>query len=291
MILELISIMISVKNLSYTYPPNKLPTLKGLNFELRKGEILGFLGPSGAGKSSTQKILIKLIGGFSGEINVMERPLSKWDSKYYEHIGVGFELPHHYLKLTALENLKLFAFFYEKPTRSPHELLEMVGLLDAANKRVEHFSKGMKMRLNFVRALLHDPQILFLDEPTAGLDPMNARVMKDIILDLKAKGTSILLTTHNMQDADELCDRVAFIVDGCIVKIDSPRQMKLLGSSRKVKVEYVLDGLQSEEFSLDHLASNSAFLTLLEKYPLQAIHSQEASLEDVFIQLTGRGLG
>ena len=180
--------MIAVQKLTYTYPGNNSPSVKNISFSVGKGEILGFLGPSGAGKSTTQKILIKLLPDYEGEISILNKPLNKWDANYYRHIGVGFELPNHYQKLTALENLRFFASFYQTPVSRLKELLEMVGLGNDANKKVENYSKGMQMRLNFIRALIHDPQIIFLDEPTSGLDPVNARLMKDIILDLKNRG-------------------------------------------------------------------------------------------------------
>ena len=219
--------MINVENLSYTYPKSKVEAVKKISFDVKDGEIFGFLGPSGAGKSTTQKLLIKLLRGYQGDVNIMNRPLAKWDGDFYAQIGVGFELPNHYLKLTGEENLQLFSSFYPKVVYKPIDLLKMVELDAHAKKPVESYSKGMKMRLNFVRALLHDPKLLFLDEPTSGLDPGYARMIKDIIIDLKRNGKTIFLTTHNMHDADELCDRVAFMVDGELKLTGSPRELKL----------------------------------------------------------------
>ncbi|HYJ84998.1 MAG TPA: ABC transporter ATP-binding protein [Pyrinomonadaceae bacterium] len=283
--------MIEVHNLVYRYPGNESPTIKGISFQVAAGEVFGFLGPSGAGKSTTQKLLIHLLTGFEGDVLVLNRDVRDWLADYYNFIGVGFELPNHYAKLTALENLQFFSSFYDVPTKDPLKLLQMVDLHQDANKRVEAFSKGMKMRLSFVRALLHDPQILFLDEPTAGLDPVNARVMKDIILDLKKQGKTVFLTTHNMHDADELCDRVAFIVNGEIKLTNTPKNLKLQGSARKVRVEYLRDGkLLTKNFDLDGLGENEEFLTILKNESLQSIHSEEASLEDIFIKVTGTSL-
>lgn len=284
--------MIKVENLDYTYPGNNTPTIKGLNFSVGKGEILGFLGPNGAGKSTTQKILIKLLGNFQGNIQIEGKNLKKWSSDYYNFIGVGFELPNHYMKLTGLENLQFFASFYDVPTQDPMDLLQMVGLSKDANKRVESYSKGMKVRLNFIRALLHKPSVLFLDEPTTGLDPTNARIIKDIIKVQKKEGKTILLTTHNMTDADELCDRVAFIADGKIMAIESPHLLKLRNSKRKLKVEWNQNGssLKTSDFPLDEIGRNTDFLELIKTKDIQSIHSEEASLESVFIQLTGKSL-
>lgn len=282
--------MIEVKNLHYRYDKNKSDTIKGIDFTIKEGEIFGFLGPSGAGKSTTQKILTKIIGRFEGEINIMNRPLQKWNSNYYEQIGVGFELPNHYLKLTAIENLRFFASFYDKKVVPPLKLLEMVGLEKAANQKVENYSKGMKMRLNFVRALMHEPNLIFFDEPTSGLDPVNARILKNVILHQKKEGKTVFITTHNMHDADELCDRVAFIVDGQIKIVDTPKQLKLKGGKRKVKVEYMNGLLRTAEFDLDGLGDNKQFIALLKKHNIQSIHTEEATLDDVFIKVTGATL-
>lgn len=282
--------MIKVEQLQYAYPQTDFQAVNQVSFEIAKGEIFGFLGPSGAGKSTTQKVLIRLLKGYEGRVEVLGKMLSNWDESYYNHIGVGFELPNHYLKLTALENLEFFASFYDRPKRSAMELLAQVGLEDAAKKRVSEFSKGMKMRLNFVRALLHNPEILFFDEPTSGLDPGNARILKQIILDLKKDGKTIFITTHSMQDAEELCDRVAFIVDGKIASIESPRELKLQYGKRMVRVEYLENTLHQREFELDGLGQNAEFLQLLQQKNIQTIHTEEASLEDVFIQITGKQL-
>lgn len=281
--------MIKVKNLTYTYPSAEGPTLKGLNFNISKGEIFGFLGPSGAGKSTCQKILYKIISNFGGEIEVNSKGLDKWGRDYLENIGVGFELPNHYGKLTAKENLELFSAFYPKAKRSPIlSLLEMVGLEQDANKQVDSFSKGMKMRLNFLRAIMHDPEILFLDEPTAGLDPINAHILKNHILTLKEQGKTVFITTHDMATADELCDRVSFIVEGEIVVTEKPSQLKLQHGKDIVKVE--LKNGVSAEFPLPQLGVNPEFLQIINKDEILRIHTQEATLEQVFIDVTGKAL-
>ena len=284
--------MIKVENLNYIYPGNKAPTLRGFSFDIKEGEILGFLGPSGSGKSTTQKLIIKLLSGFEGNIRVNDVDVKNWKSDYYNFIGVGFELPNHYLKLSGKENLEFFASFYDVPVRKPLDLLKIVGLEDDADKKVESYSKGMKMRLNFVRALIHNPPVLFFDEPTAGLDPTNARIVKDIIKGLKKEGRTIFLTTHNMTDADELCDRVAFLSDGKITALDSPHLLKLKNSKRRINVEYrgEDDKLYNNSFPLDEIGFNEKFLTLLKTKNIQSVHSEESTLETVFIQLTGKFL-
>jgi fluoroquinolone transport system ATP-binding protein len=193
--------------------------------------------------------------------------------------------------LTAVENLNLFAALYPGPTQAPLDLLRLVDLEDDAHTRVANFSKGMQMRLNFARALLHKPELLFFDEPTAGLDPVNARRIKELILNLKQRGCTIFLTTHDMHVADELCDRVAFLVDGAIALIDSPRSLKLRFGQSRVRVEVQVNGGSiAQEYPLTNLGQNQAFLTLIDSHPVETIHSQEASLEDIFIGVTGKSL-
>ncbi|WP_322822744.1 ABC transporter ATP-binding protein [Chloroflexus sp.] len=282
--------MINVQSLSFTYPGTSIPALHDITFTVEAGEIFGFLGPSGAGKSTTQKILIRLLRGFRGYVTILGRDLRDWDDNLYEQVGVCFELPNHYGKLTAIENLRYFARLYSGPTLSPETVLDMVGLSEDGHLLASQYSKGMKIRLNLARALLHQPQLLFLDEPTAGLDPVNARRIKDLIKAQKEAGRTIFLTTHDMNIAEELCDRVAFIIDGQIKLIDSPRELKLQYGKKLVRVEYLVNGhLDACDFALDGLADNRQFHDIL-RLPVQTIHTQEASLEQIFIQVTGRNL-
>ena len=285
--------MITVENLSFTYPGATQPAVRDISFTLSEGEILGFLGPNGAGKSTTQRVLTGLLKGYGGKVSAFGRELKTWDRDYYTYIGVSFELPNHYNKLTAIENLRYFASLYEGQLEDPQRLLRMVGLEDDANVLVGNFSKGMKMRLNFVRSLIHRPRVLFLDEPTSGLDPASARTVKEIILELRQRGTTVFLTTHDMTVADQLSDRVAFIVNGRIEALDTPKALKLKHGKREVVVEYTdVDGsTRSRPFAMDGLGSNVEFLELLQNRRVETIHSQETTLEQIFIQLTGQELG
>ena len=167
----------------------------------------------------------------------------------------------------------------------------MVGLGEDGKMPVGQYSKGMKNRLNVARSLLHDPELLFMDEPTSGLDPVNARRILEIIQSQKEAGKTVFLTTHNMVVADELCDRVAFIVSGKISLIDAPRELKLRNGKHKVRVEYQQDGrMEWQDFPLESLGENEAFLDVLRSKPVQTIHTQEATLEEIFIRVTGHGL-
>lgn len=193
--------------------------------------------------------------------------------------------------MTALENLRFFASLYAGPTQDPMRVLEMVHLHDDAHTRVAQYSKGMMMRLNIARSLIHNPELLFFDEPTSGLDPANAKRVKQLILQLKEQGKTVFLTTHNMQVVDEVCDRVAFIVDGSIALIASPRELKVKHGERTVAVVVREDqSLKKREFPLDCLGDNPDFIRLLKEAEVETIHTKEATLEDIFIQVTGREL-
>ena len=187
--------MFEINDLTYRYPTNEEDTLKGVSFSIEPGEIFGLLGPSGVGKSTTQNILIKLLDDYQGKINFRGKPLTSYGSDYYQEIGVDFERPVHFGKLTAEENLNFFKKLY-KETADTDQLLERLGLYQDRHKKVGEFSKGLKVRLNFVRSLLNKPEILFLDEPTAGLDPKNSHIIKNMIQEFKETGGTVLLTTH-----------------------------------------------------------------------------------------------
>lgn len=283
--------MIQVEELTFTYPRADKPAVRQLGFEVRQGEVFGFLGPSGAGKSTTQNILIGLLRGYQGQVRILDRDLQGWDSSFYERIGVSFELPTHYLKLTGRENLTYFGSLYQGSVRPAQELLDLVNLSGDGDVPVGQYSKGMKNRLSIARALLHSPSLLFLDEPTAGLDPVNARMVKDLIRRQQADGKTVFLTTHDMAAAEQLCDRLAFIVDGQICQVGQPRELKIRHGQEVVRIEFLSDGqMQTQEFPLQGLAENGAFQQLLRQAEIQTIHTLEATLEEVFIAATGRRL-
>ena len=283
--------MIQVKNLYFTYQKTQKQAIRDMQFDIRDGEVFGFLGPSGAGKTTTQRLIIGLLRNYQGHIEVLGKERSRWGKDFYEQIGVAFDFPNLYTKLTAKENLQLIGAYYKKPVEKPERLLDLVGLLPDKDARIESFSKGMKMRLNFIRSIMHKPRLMFFDEPTSGLDPVNAHIIKEIILKQKKEGKTIFLTTHNMTVAEQLCDRVAFIVDGQIVLIGSPGDLMVEYGKRVVKVEYTKNGkLLVQDFEMDGIGNNKAFLDILKTSEIKTIHSMEATLEDIFIKLTGRNL-
>ena len=280
--------MITVENLTFSYQKQK-QTLHGLTFSVADGEIFGFLGPNGSGKSTTQKILTGILRGYGGSTCLFGEPLENQQKNFQEKIGVLFEFPYLYTNLSAIDNLNYFASFYPSDRRRDvNELLTMLEFKkDFINKPVSSYSKGMRQRVSMARALLNSPELLFLDEPTSGLDPQGAVLFRNIIEEERKKGTTVFLTTHNMTDADLLCDRVAFIADGEIKAIDTPKKLKEKNSNHQVEIETLYQGKRR--------------LTIIETPELKAgipfpydeiisIHSKEPTLEDMFIQYTGRGL-
>lgn len=286
--------ILRIEHLGFTYPGQPHPTLSDVSIHVGSGEIVGLLGPSGAGKSTTQKILLKLLHGYTGHAQVFGRDLSTWGQDYYGQIGVSFELPNHYPKLTAWENMHVFATLHGADPQRIMPLLEQVGLANDAHRRVAQFSKGMQMRLLLVRALLHQPRLLFLDEPTSGLDPNNAQRMVAMIRAYRDAGNAIFLTTHDMHVASMLCDRVAFMVGGRLAVCAPPHDLMYAHGTRMLTMTYISPDQpalrQQYTVALDQLAHDATFHELLRTCQVVEMHSQEASLADVFTHITGEVL-
>ncbi len=283
--------MIKVKNLYHSYNNDGQFAVKDASFEIPKGEIFGFLGPSGAGKSTTQGILTGLLPLQQGEVTVAGFDIKSIKRKMFNKIGMSFEQSNVYSKMTAKENLDFYKKLFDVETRDSEELIKLVGLDGKENVRAGEFSKGMKHRLTFARSMLNNPELWFLDEPTTGLDPAIAADIKDIIRQQNNKGVTIFLTTHNMFIADELCNRVAFIIDGEIKLIDSPKKLKLAYGEQLVEVEYQKNGeIATETFSTVLDEDKKRLQEVIAKNDIQSMHTKEATLEEIFIKVTGRGL-
>ncbi len=281
--------MIRIDDLSFSY--TQAPFIEHMSFSVEKGEIFGFLGPSGAGKSTLQKLLTGQLKRYQGSVQVFGQEVRKQGRDFYERIGVDFEFPALYEKLTARQNLRFFASLYGCPPCDVDALLSSLDLLQDADKRVAAFSKGMKGRLGFLRALVNDPEVLFLDEPTSGLDPANARLMKDVILRERDRGKTVILTTHNMQDAQELCDRVAFIVNGRVAALDTPHALIMRRGATALRYTWQEDGVEhSAACALAQTGQDERLCELLRQGRLLTIHSEEPTLGDVFLDVTGRAL-
>ncbi|MDN6293929.1 MAG: ABC transporter ATP-binding protein [Alkalibacterium sp.] len=283
--------MIKVKNLSHSYNKDEKYQVKNINFEVKKGEIFGFLGPSGAGKSTVQNILTGLLQLQEGEAVVADYDIKNISKEMFNKIGMSFEQSNVYSKLTAKENLDFYSKLFDVKTVDSNELLNLVGLEGKENVKAGEFSKGMKHRLTFARSMINEPELWFLDEPTTGLDPSIAADIKEIIKTKNNEGVTIFLTTHNMFIADELCDRVAFIVDGEIKLIDSPENLKLQYGEQLVEVEYIENNeTKIKTFSTVFPEDKKVLQTVIDQHEIKTMHTKEATLEEIFIKVTGRGL-
>ena len=280
--------VVEVEDLRMRYRGATTYAVDGISFSVAEGEVFGFLGPNGAGKSTTQRILTGLLRGHEGRADVLGRPVARWGRDYYEHIGVGFELPAHFSRLTARENLAAFAGFYRGPVDEPGALLELVDLGSVADRFAGEFSKGMRMRLNLARALVNRPRVLFLDEPTSGMDPVHVNLVRDLVRRQAGQGRTVFLTTHDMATAEQLCDRVAFMVDGRLAAVDTPRNFRLAHGKPRVVVGYRdANVVRHKEFPLTGIGEDPAFAALLREHRVETIHTREASLDDVFVAVTG----
>ncbi|MCA9971793.1 MAG: ABC transporter ATP-binding protein [Anaerolineales bacterium] len=281
---------IIAENLTYRY--GELTAVNHISFSVAKGEILGFLGPNGAGKSTTVKMLTGQLRPQEGRATLLDMDVARQAKQIQAQIGVCFELTNLYEQMSAVENLKLFARLFGVPDFDAHALLHRVGLDGRGKDAVETYSKGMKQRLMVARALVNRPQILFLDEPTEGLDPTSAQSIRSIILEERARGATIFLTTHDMAEADKLSDRVAFINQGEIVALDTPHRLKQQYGRRALKVEVLGPGgeLAIRELLLDAADTPTAVQQLFASEQVITVHSEEATLEDIFIEITGRRL-
>jgi len=275
-----------------TYQYGDLVAVDHIDFSVAEGEILGFLGPNGAGKSTVVKLLSGQIKPKAGTAMVLGIDVARHPKRVQAQAGICFEITNLYEEMSAADNLKLFARLYNVKHLQIEGLLERVGIGGHGRDLVSTFSKGMKQRLMVARALLNRPKILFLDEPTDGLDPVSSEAIRNIILEERERGATIFLTTHDMLEADKLSDRVAFIDRGKIAAIDTPHTLKQKYGKRSLKAQVVgpQGRLEEREIALD--GSNTAGLVndLFAKEQVVTLHSEEATLEDIFILITGRGL-
>jgi len=280
---------IQVEGLRYAY--GDLEAVRGIDFDVQPGEILGFLGPNGAGKSTTIKMLTGQLTPKAGVARVLGIDVSTDDPELQARIGVCFEEKNLYLNMSGKENLEFFASLFGIKDPDAEGVLRRVGLADRAKDRVKTYSKGMRQRMMISRAFINKPDVLFLDEPTDGLDPVTSAAIRKTIREEADRGAAVLLTTHDMFEADELSDRVAFINEGEIVALDTAENLKLKYGTRSVKVRLREgDSVRVETLPLDGDGSSAKLAELAASPDLLTIHTEEATLEQIFIQLTGRGL-
>jgi ABC-2 type transport system ATP-binding protein len=280
---------IEVRDIRYAY--GELEAVAGITFEVAPGEVLGFLGPNGAGKSTTIKILTGQLRLKGGKARILGRDVGRDDPLIQAQIGVCFEEKNLYDAMTAAENLRFFASLFGLKDVDTDGLLRRVGLADRAGDRVSGYSKGMRQRLMIARALVNQPKVLFLDEPTDGLDPVSSKTIRGLIRTEADRGAAVLLTTHDMWEADELSDRVAFINEGKLYAVDTPESLKLKYGQRAVRVRLREGGEVVERtVALDEPDTAARLAAAVAADDLLTIHTEEATLEDIFIRMTGRGL-
>ncbi|MFL5758632.1 MAG: ABC transporter ATP-binding protein [Thermomicrobiales bacterium] len=280
------AVAVSVHDLRKNY--GEVRAVDGISFEVGAGEIFGFLGHNGAGKTTTIRMLTGRTRPTSGEATVLGLDVVADLDRIKPQINLVFEEQNHYERLSGRYNLHMFAELYGAPEGRVDALLAQVGLATVARRRVKSYSSGMKQRLLIARALINQPRVLFLDEPTKGLDPTSSRELRTMIKGLSAGGTTIFLTTHAMEEADELCERVAFLSSGRIVALDSPRELKLRYGHRTALV--LRQNREQHQVHLDQPADAARLADWMAAGDVLSIHSQEGTLEDVFIALAGRPL-
>ena len=280
---------ISAADLRFSYGEHE--AVKGISFEIAPGEIFGFLGPNGAGKTTTIKMLTGQLQPKAGSVRILGRAVGRDDPRTQASIGVCFEEKNLYEAMSGIENLRFFGALYGVEDVDLEALLERVGLAERAKDRVGSYSKGMRQRLMVARSILHQPMVLFLDEPTDGLDPVSSKAIRGIIREEAERGAAVLLTTHDMWEADELSHRVAFINEGQLYAIDTPENLKLQHGRRSVKVRRRAgSGVDEQSFALDDPAVGEQLRAAVESEGLMTIHTEESTLENIFVEMTGRTL-
>ena len=252
--------------------------LNNISLSVEEGEIFGLLGPSGAGKTTLIKMLIGLLSATSGNIAILGKELDKKIDESFPSFGMVLDNDGLYDRIYSISNRK----------KVINDLLEKVGLIESSKKSVSNLSKGMRQRLSFARAILHSPKIVFLDEPTSGLDPATTLQIHSMMKMLKESGTTIFLTTHNMNEAQKMCDHLALLNEGNIVEEGTPEDICL---HHRKKCEVNVEMTNGEKYMVDSHDLLTVLQTVLDtNNKIRSIHSNEPNLEEVFIELTGRDL-
>jgi len=276
---------IEIQKLSHRYGDHQV--LNHIDLKVGKGEIMGLLGPSGTGKTTLIKILTGQLAQTEGKAFLLGEDTEHLNTAY-KKVGMLLDQLGLYERLSCYDNLKLFGDIYGVDKKKIDEVLERVGLCDARKKAVLKLSKGMRQRLLFARAILHDPEVLFLDEPTGGLDPGVMREIHKMILEQKARGTTIFLTTHNMEEAEKLCDHVALLYGGRIVEYGNPREICVRYDHQR-RIQVLLQN-DREVVLTNSSKAAEAMAEILSSEKVISIHTTEPDLETVFMELTGTKL-
>ena len=276
------TVALSMEAVSLSFGPKRV--LDNLAFSVRRGEAFGFLGPSGAGKTTTIKLLTRQLARDGGRINLLGRPIENATTTDYERIGILSDTSALYERLSIADNLKLYARLRGTSRRRVPYLLERLGLADDGKRLIKNCSKGMRQRAALAAALVHEPELLFLDEPTSGLDPAARAEVHRMLAELRERGTTVFLTTHDIAEAEIVCQRVAILNDGAIAACDTPDDLKLRYARNRIVVRTRSRG--TLELTKD--AAGPVLTELAQAGELLSVHSDEPNLEEVFLELTGR---
>lgn len=277
---------IIAKDLSVGFAGKRV--LNRITFKIKEGEIWGLLGPSGAGKTTLIKLLTGQLGQDEGYAGLLGKDTRKLSASEHGKIGIMMDSFGLYDRLSVYDNLAFYADIYHVSRNGIRGILESINLYEARKTAASKLSKGMKTRLSLARALMNQPKILFLDEPTSGLDPATARDIYAVLAEQRKKGTTIFLTTHNMFEAESLCDRIALLNEGNIIEYGTPADI-CRKYNRLNKLQVTLKNGESVSVA-NGSASALQIKEYLEKDFIQTIHSTEPTLETVFLELTGRKL-
>ncbi len=260
----------------------------GISFTVARGEIFSLLGHNGAGKTTTIRMLTCRIKPTSGKAEVAGFDCVAHPGRIKPLINLVSQDQNLYERMSGRENLAFFTRLYGASATRTAELMQIVGMTEVAGRRVKTYSGGMKQRLLIARTLVNQPEVLFLDEPTAGLDPASAKEVRTLIKGLSQRGTTVFLTTHYMEEADQLSDRLAFLAHGKIVALDTPRELKLRYGQRTATV--LLENRSENKIALDSAEDAARMAAWMRDGKVLTVHSHEGTLEDVFIALAGRAL-
>ncbi len=275
---------ILVENLSKNFGQRQ--AVNSLSFRLNYGQTLGLLGPNGAGKSTTIRMLMGLSRPTSGTAEILGYNLLTEVKKIHHQIGVVFEKPNLFENLTGFQNLALFCKLHQQPTEQIRPFLEKMSLWERAHDPVKTYSKGMRQRILILKALIHQPKLLFLDEPCSGLDPVSSRIIRDYLLELKEQGITILLTSHDMEEVDELCDLIGFINHGQLITLETPMLLKTKYGRSSLQITYQTNEMITTQELTPTEDNLAQIATLYREGRIISVHSMEATLSEIFQKLS-----
>ena len=279
--------MLQIRDLHVQF--GRFEAVRGISLEVQRGEIFGFLGPNGAGKTTTIRVLTGQIPPRAGSIRLAGHDLLRSFEKIKPLLGYVPDFDNHFEDFTADENMRLYAGLYGAEPGRVAEALQRVELIDERRVKVKNYSKGMKKKLTLAREMLHRPEIMLLDEPTANLDVHSKHSVRELLREIADSGRTIFLTTHDMEEAEEICDRMCVIDQGRVVEINTPHMFKSAHAENLVYAAYEEDGRERRvTLRMNDENDRRRLAELIQQGSLRAVHSKEFNFRQVFLKLTGR---